>query len=202
MELNGLARQLIWGTDEDTGKLITTNKDFGDTGVASIDIKTAKGATTANITGLNPTVTKVYGSNTIGESEIGVENISVTVGANDVPFGIASALMGLIEDTENGGYKKAEKALFHGGLIVQTNHGNDKAYIAFPYGTWTAGAGLNLQTDAANPVTVHDSFTFSPQARPEDGLLYQMFVDDGTNANFSYEKMLTYIIDGYKPASK
>ena len=59
-----------------------------------------------------------------------------------------------------------------------------------------------MQTDAASPVTVHDSFTVTPQARPTDNLLYQIFVGD-TNTDPAWkneESMLEYIINGFHKA--
>ena len=60
-----------------------------------------------------------------------------------------------------------------------------------------------MQTDAASPVTVHDSFTVTPQARPTDNLLYQIFVGDSDrdSAWKDEETMLEYIIDGFQKAT-
>lgn len=207
MEFNGFSRAIIAPLD-DSGKFITVDefKKYGkykDKGIFQADMETSKGTTQGNITGLNPTVTKVYGSNTVAEVETGVENPSVTLGTNDMPFEISSLLQGLVKDEDHGGYKRADKSLFHGALIlISSSHGHD-AYYSFPFGTFTAGSGVNLQTDAASPVTVHDSFTFSPQARPSDNLLYQISVaDTKVDPNFKDEEsLLEYIIDGLGSAS-
>lgn len=79
MELNGFARALI-APEDDNAKLKTLDefKKYGQykaQGVFQADLQTARGTTQSNITGLNPTLTKVYGSNTTAESEVGVENI-------------------------------------------------------------------------------------------------------------------------------
>lgn len=60
-----------------------------------------------------------------------------------------------------------------------------------------------MQTDAASPVTVHDTFTVTPQARPTDNLLYQIFVGDPDRdpAWKNEEAMLAYIIDGFQQTS-
>lgn len=204
MELNGFARALIAPLDDNAKlKELAEFKQYGrykDKGVFQADLQTAKGTTQSNITGLNPTVTKVYGSNAAAETEVGVENISCTFAANDMPFEISSLLQGLTQDTTHGGYKRADKRIFKGAYIaISENHGFP-VYYAFPYCTFTAGSGVNLQTDTASPVTVHDSFTVTPQARPTDNLLYQIFVGDPTrDKHFTNEEaMLAYIIDGFQ----
>ena len=207
MELNGFARAIV-APEDDNAKLKTLDefKKYGQyktQGVFQADLQTAKGTTQSNITGLNPTITKVYGSNTTAESEVGVENISCTFAANDMPFDISSLMQGLVRDDTHGGYKRADKRLFKGAYIaISENHGFP-VYYAFPFCTFTPGTGMNLQTDAASPVTVHDSFTVTPQARPTDNLLYQIFVGDADRdpAWKNEETMLEYIIDGFQKAT-
>lgn len=207
MELNGFARAIV-APEDDNAKLKTLDefKNYGQyktQGVFQADLQTAKGTTQSNITGMNPTITKVYGSNTTAESEVGVENISCTFAANDMPFDVASLMQGLVKDETHGGYKRADKRLFKGAYIaISENHGFP-VYYAFPYCTFTPGSGVNMQTDAASPVTVHDSFTVTPQARPSDNLLYQIFVGDADRdaAWKDEETMLEYIIDGFQKAT-
>ena len=207
MELNGFERAIVAPEDNNaTLKTLDEFKKYGKyktQGVFQADLQTAKGTTQSNITGLNPTITKVYGSNTTAETEVGVENISCTFAANDMPFDIASLMQGLVKDETHGGYKRADKRLFKGAYIaVSENHGFP-VYYAFPYCTFTPGTGVNMQTNAANPVTVHDTFTVTPQARPTDNLLYQIFVGD-TNTDPAWkseETMLEYIIDGFQKAT-
>lgn len=207
MELNGFARAII-APEGDDAKFIKVDefKNYGkykDKGIFQADLLTAKGTTQSNITGMNPTITKVYGSNTVADSEVGVENISATFAANDMPFDISSLMNGMNQDKTHGGYKRDDKRLFKGAYIaISENHGFP-VYYAFPFCTFTPGSGVNLQTDAASPVTVHDSFTVTPQARPSDNLLYQIFVGDtDRDPNFkSEEDMLEYIVEGLKDST-
>ena len=193
MELNGFERALI-APEDDNAKLKTLDefKKYGQ--------YKAQGVFQA---GLNPTVTKVYGSNTTAESEVGVENISCTFAANDMPFDISSLMQGLTKDEAHGGYKRADKRLFKGAYIAISENHVFPVYYAFPYCTFTSGSGVNMQTDTASPVTVHDSFTVTPQARPTDNLLYQIFVGDSTRDTVwkNEETMLAYIVDGFQQAS-
>lgn len=207
MELNGFARALIAPEDDNARlKSVDEFKKYGRykaQGIFQADLQTAKGTTQSNITGLNPTIQKVYGSNTVAESEVGIENISATLAVNDMPFDISSLLQGMYKDETHGGYKRADKRLFKGAYIaISENHGFP-VYYAFPYCTFTPGTGVNMQTDAASPVTVHDTFTVTPQARPTDNLLYQIFVGDLDRdpAWKSEEAMLAYIVDGFQQTS-
>lgn len=207
MELNGFARALIAPEDDNARlKSVDEFKKYGrykTQGIFQADLQTAKGTTQSNITGLNPTIQKVYGSNTAAESEVGIENISATLAVNDMPFDISSLLQGMYKDETHGGYKRADKRLFKGAYIaISENHGFP-VYYAFPYCTFTPGTGVNMQTDAASPVTVHDTFTVTPQARPADNLLYQIFVGDPDRdpAWKNEEAMLAYIVDGFQQTS-
>lgn len=207
MELNGFARALIAPEDDNARlKSVDEFKKYGrykTQGIFQADLQTAKGTTQSNITGLNPTIQKVYGSNTAAESEVGIENISATLAVNDMPFDISSLLQGMYKDETHGGYKRADKRLFKGAYIaISENHGFP-VYYAFPYCTFTPGTGVNMQTDAASPVTVHDTFTVTPQARPTDNLLYQIFVGDPDRdpAWKNEEAMLAYIVDGFQQTS-
>lgn len=194
-QYNGLADITVWLTDEQ-GKLKVT-KEFGNTGVFTINLMSSAGATQFNMSGLNPTLQKVYGSNVLAEQQVGAAQPSITIGANDIPHKVSDLLIGLEADTNvKGGYASKNTKASMGGVIAHSN-GRSGAdyYIAFPLGTFTAG-NMNLQTDTNNPVSVHDAITFGAQARPSDGLLYERFYSD--DDEFDKEKMLTYIIDGYK----
>lgn len=203
MELDGFARAII-APEDTSGKLVMIDefKKYGryaSKGVFQADLQTARGTTQSNITGLNPSVQKVYGSNTVSDTKVGIENISCTFAAIDMPFDVSSIMKGLTKDHTHGGYKRADKRLFHGAYIaVSENHGFP-VYYAFPYVTVTPGSGVNMQTDTASPVTVHDTYTVTPQARPSDNLLYQIFVGDPDRdpAFKDEDTMLAYIIDGY-----
>lgn len=204
MELKGLSRAIIAPLDDKAQfKTIDEFKKYGkykDTGIFQADLETSKGVTQCNITGLNPTVTEVYGSNQVADNDIGVEKISITFGANDIPFEIDSLMTGLHADTEHGGYKRDDKRIFTGAFIAISDESHGfPVYMAFPFCTFTAGNAKNVATDAQNPSTVHDSFTISVKSRPSDRLMYQYFVGDSTfDPNFKGEEdILKYIIAGY-----
>lgn len=202
MELNGFSRAII-APEDDNGKFkeIKEFKNYGkykDLGLFQVDLQTSKGTTQSNISGMNPTVTAVYGSNTKAESETGSENPSIAFGANDLPWDIGSILKGMHYDETNGGYKRNDKSIFYGAYVaVSENHGFP-VYYSFPFCTFTAGSSENMGTDTQNAVTTHDTLTITPQARPSDNLLYQIFIGDTTrDKNWKDEMtMLKYIVEG------
>lgn len=199
MELKGLSDFVI-GMMTDKGKLIVGEEGLSETGLFKVDLSSSKGATQANITNLNPTVTKVYGSNSVAEQQVGVASPSVALAANDIPHLIYDKVMGMEADKTNTGMAvKFSKAALAGVIAHSTSlDGSVDAYMAFPLGVVTPG-DLALATDQENPTVVHDALTLAAQARPSDNLLYQKFYSD--DPEFDYEKMLAFIFDGYKVAT-
>ncbi|NVO88951.1 phage tail protein [Lactobacillus rhamnosus] len=202
MELRGLNDFVLALLDPSTGQIIADkDKGLSADGTFKVDLGSSKGATQANITGLAPTATKVYGSNQVAEQEVGSASPSVALAANDIPHLIYDKAVGMEADSVNGGYADKDGILCTGGVILhsQSPEGVD-AYLAFPMGIITPGE-LNLRTNTQNPVSVHDAMTLAVQARPSDALVYQKFYSD--DDNFDYQKMLAFIFPGYKaPAPK
>jgi hypothetical protein len=194
MELRGLASFIMWRYD-DSGKLIV-DATANNNGIFVVDLASSLGATQANITNMSTAPEKVYGSNAVAEQTVGVIQPSVALAANDIPHKTYDLYAGLQEDAVNGGMAAKSGLVTTGGLIIKSTDRTGKvdAYIAFPMGIYTAGE-LNLQTNQQNPTIVHDALTFSPQARASDQLVYQKFYSD--DDKFDYEKMLTFIANGY-----
>lgn len=209
MELQGLNDFIVWRYDSN-GKVIsdasngglvadgqigqvldpTSNKVFP--GLYKIDLASSKGATQANITGLAPSVNRVYGSNSMAEVNTGTEQPSVALAANDIPYQISDLLIGL-EKEKNGGYsRKGQPKQSLGGVIVHSYNTWKQIdfYFAFPMGVFIPGE-LNMQTNTENPTVVHDALTLNAQARGTDMLMYAKFYS--TETDFDYSKMITYI---------
>jgi Phage major tail protein. len=88
------ARLAIFKQNEET--IDTSNTTLGTAGVYTLDEKTAQGMTVGNITGLTPTMTKIYGSDMVVEtSGKGVGSVQATVGANDIPEDVIDAITGV-----------------------------------------------------------------------------------------------------------
>lgn len=192
----GLDSVKLWFSDAKANLDTTHTDEMGSTGVFTIDLLTSKGATAFNIANLSPSNTAVYGSDAMAEHLVGTAAPTITVSANDLPFGVSQLLMGAEKDETNGGYAlKGHGKQVTGGAIGITHWDGVKAYICFPFGLWTQNGGINLATSTNNPTVVHDSFQLAAQARPTDDLLEQMYMGD--QKNFTEDKMLQYIVQGY-----
>lgn len=161
-------------------------------GLFKIDMESSRGATQANISGLAPTVQRVYGSNHVAEVTVGSEQPSVALGANDIPHTVYDLLTGLVKDQFGGYARKGQTELVNGGFIAHSFNTNKKIdlYFAFPYGVFTPGE-LNMGTDTENPNVVHDALTFSAQTRGSDLLLFEKFYSN--ERDFDFTSMLKFI---------
>lgn len=211
MEITGLNDFIVWMYDQN-GKVITdpesggfsydgdkgkvfTQKDHKEVkGLFKVDLESSLGATQANITGLAPSVSRVYGSNYVAEVNTGAEQPSIALAANDIPHGVYDLLTGLSKDKQNaGGYARQGKAAtVNGGVIAHSynTHKNIDLYFAFPFGVFVPGE-LNMGTNTENPNVVHDALTLNVQARGKDLLLYEKFYSD--EPSFDFDQMIEFI---------
>ena len=211
MEITGLNDFIVWMYDQN-GKVITdpesggfsydgdkgkvyTQKDHKEVkGLFKVDLESSLGATQANITGLAPSVSRVYGSNYVAEVNTGAEQPSIALAANDIPHGVYDLLTGLSKDKQNtGGYARQGKAVpVNGGVIAHSynTHKNIDLYFAFPFGVFVPGE-LNMGTNTENPNVVHDALTLNAQARGKDLLLYEKFYSD--EPSFDFDQMIEFI---------
>ena len=206
MEITGLEDFVLWTYDKDGNVNTDTNgfvydgnkgKVFDDEnkeikGLFKVDLASSYGATQANITGLAPTVNRVYGSNAMAEVNVGAEQPSIALAANDIPHQVYDLLTGLKLDEHKGYARKGQANPTIGGVIAHTHntHKNIDLYVAFPMGTFVPG-DLNMGTNTENPNVVHDALTLNAQARGTDSLLYEKFYSDETG--FSLGEMYKYI---------
>ena len=209
MEITGLNDIIVWMYDKD-GKVITDPSAGGFTydgdkgkvytvkdkteikGLFKIDLASSYGATQANITGLAPSVNRVYGSNYVAEVNTGAEQPSIALAANDIPHVIYDLLTGLKKD-QFGGYTRQGKATpTTGGVLAHSynTHKGTDLYFAFPMGTFIPGE-LNMGTNTENPNDVHDALTLNAQARSTDLLLYEKFYSD--EKDWDFDKMVSYV---------
>lgn len=208
MEITGLNDFIVWMYDKD-GNVITDpdsggfpyDGDKGKVftksgqeikGLFKVDLQSSLGATQANITGLAPSVNRVYGSNFVAEVNSGAEQPSIALAANDIPHGVYDLLTGLKKD-QNGGYaRKGQVESATGGVIVHSynTHKSVDMYMAFPMGSFVPGE-LNMGTNTENPNVVHDALTLNAQARGKDQLLYEKFYSD--EEGFDVDQMIQFI---------
>ena len=211
MEITGLNDFIVWmyGPDGnvitdptaggfsyegDKGKVYTQKDHTEVKGLFKVDLQSSLGATQANITGLAPTVTRVYGSNYVAEVNTGAEQPSIALAANDIPHSVYDLLTGLSKDKQNaGGYaRQGKSAPVNGGVIAHSynTHKNIDLYFAFPFGVFVPGE-LNMATNNENPTVVHDALTLNAQARGTDTLLYEKFYSD--EQGFDFDQMIRFI---------
>jgi hypothetical protein len=218
MEITGLNDFIVWMYDKDgnvitdpnaggfpydgdKGKVYTQTGHEEIKGLFKVDLQSSLGATQANITGLAPSVSRVYGSNYVAEVNTGTEQPSIALAANDIPHAVYDLLTGLSKDTQNaGGYARQGKAgAVNGGVIAHSynTHKNIDLYFAFPFGVFIPGE-LKMATNTQNPTVAHDALTLNAQARSTDTLLYEKFYSD--EPSFDFDQMIQFIT-GATPAA-
>ena len=194
----GVKSAIMGILDGSTGQLIADEKKgLSASGIFIADLQTAMGITSANITGLAATISKIYGSDAVADSSVGIPAPQVALGANNFPHVIQDKITGM-EIGDDGSATSYTRQLPSVPLIVKTTAvGTGKAiYFAFFDNTVVRGEA-NLQTNNASEQRVADALTFSANARVKDGANYKLFYED--QEGFDYDKMLAEIFPGYKP---
>lgn len=187
------ARLAIFKRD-DSEKIDLANTAIGSTGVYKLDEKTAQGMTVGNITGLAPTMTKIYGSDMVVEtSGKGVGSIQATVGANDIPEDIIDAITGV--DNSKGFSVVTSDTRAPYSIIEFVTHGrlNNVLHFALLKGTF----GLeehNMQTNTEAEHLVPDSLTFTGVNRQADKAAYAK--GDEANKTFKIDEWNKFIFPG------
>lgn len=191
-------KSAILGIVNETGTLVTDEKTgLSATGIYEVNLQTSKGVTQANITGLSPQITKIYGSNAVADSSIGIPAPQVALGANDIPHVIVDKVTGM-EIGEDGSATNKASMLPSVPLIVESSAVRDGKSIYFAFFDTTVVRGEeNLQTNNTAEVRQIDNLTFSANARASDGANYKIFYAD--SEGFDKEKMLQEVFPGYAP---
>lgn len=184
---------------QDTEKIDLTNKAIGTTGVFNLNASTAQGMTVGNITGLAPTMTKIYGSDMVVEtSGKGTGSITATVGANDIPENVIDAITG-VDNSKGFSVVTSDTRAPYSALEFVT-HGrlNNVLHLALVKGTF----GLeehNMQTNTDTEQLAADSLTFTAVNRSSDKVAYAK--GDEANTAFKLDDWMKFIFPGYTPSS-
>lgn len=184
---------------DDTETIDLTNTAIGTTGVYVLDATTSQGMTVGNITGLAPTMTKIYGSDMVVEtSGKGTGSITATIGANDIPEDIIDALTGV--DNSKGFSVVTSDTRAPYSAIEFVTHGrlNNVLHLALVKGTF----GLedhSMQTNTDTEQLAADSLTFTAVNRSSDKVAYAK--GDEANTNFKVSDWMKFIFPGYTPSS-
>lgn len=166
----------------DAQENVIKKQEFGTDGIFDIDAETSKGATQANITGLAPQTTRIWGSNkSVAVSSRGSGQVSVTIGANSIPANIVSILTGMKRDEKTGAYvlgshNRAPYAVME---AISTDEDTGKpVHFAVLKGMF-APEEKSLQTNNENEQRTVDQLTFTGINRISDELIYaNMFESD------------------------
>jgi len=187
------ARLAIFKQNEET--IDTSNTTLGTAGVYTLDEKTAQGMTVGNITGLTPTMTKIYGSDMVVEtSGKGVGSVQATVGANDIPEDVIDAITG-VDNTQGFSVVTSDTRAPY-SVIEFITHGrmNNILHFALLKGTF----GLeehNMQTNTESENLAPDSLTFTGVNRQSDKAAYAK--GDEANDSFKIDDWDKFIFPGY-----
>lgn len=183
---------------KDAEKVDLTNKAIGATGVYKLDEKTAQGMTVGNITGLAPTMTKIYGSDMVVEtSGKGVGSVQATVGANDIPEDIIDAITGV--DNSKGFSVVTSDTRAPYSIIEFVTHGrlNNVLHFALLKGIFSLEEH-NMQTNTESEQLAPDSLTFTGVNRQSDKAAYAK--GDEANETFEVDEWEKFIFPGYTPS--
>lgn len=163
----GLNSWLIARIDSKTHTVITDSSKGGLTtncnvpGVFRVDLNSAGGATQANISNLQGTITKTYGSNAVARAAAGTPEPTVALGANGVPFDVIQKVTGMIQNSDGSYTRTAAAEINHCALLIDSNDWDgNHAYVGFYDGTVTMG-NTNIQTNNQSERITADSLTFT-----------------------------------------
>lgn len=191
MAVVGLQTTYVGIKDEDGNVIVGVDKGgVSETGVYEIDTSKKKGnlgATTANITGLSGTLTKVYGNDALVDVSNPPSAPSVALTYNQVNVAVKQALLG--RKLVNGGYVDTDDTI-ESALIVKSHDEieNKAIYFAFPRGVFNeTQQNVQSNTDTAQTRET-EQMTFTALASPTLGNKTFKIYYEGAQ-NFSLKKM-------------
>lgn len=191
MAVVGLQATYVGIKDEDGNVIVGVDKGgVSETGVYEIDTSKKKGnlgATTANITGLSGTLTKVYGNDALVDVSNPPSAPSVALTYNQVNVAVKQALLG--RKLVNGGYVDTDDTI-ESALIVKSHDEieNKAIYFAFPRGVFNeTQQNVQSNTDTAQTRET-EQMTFTALASPALGnKTFKIYYESAQN--FSLKKM-------------
>lgn len=191
MAVVGLQTTYVGIKDEDGNVIVGVDKGgVSETGVYEIDTSKKKGnlgATTANITGLSGTLTKVYGNDALVDVSNPPSAPSVALTYNQINVAVKQALLG--RKLSNGGYVDTDDTV-ESALIVESHDEieNKAIYFAFPRGVFNeTQQNVQSNTDTAQTRET-EQMTFTALASPALGnKTYKIYYEGAKD--FSMKKM-------------
>lgn len=168
-------------------------------GIYEMNAGSVLGVLSAAITGMAPTVNKIYGSDVqVDISGQGVGNISVTFAANNIPMDVESIITGYTKNSMGGWYLDNTSRAPYGALdLVASNRDGQPIHIAFLKGRF-APAEKTLTSNNDSPQWSTDSLTFSAISRNNTDLrAVTRYIEDGTTIKL--DDILKDVFMGYTP---
>lgn len=191
MAVVGLQTTYVGIKDEDGNVIVgVDNGGVSETGVYEIDTSKKKGnlgATTANITGLSGTLTKVYGNDALVDVSNPPSAPSVALTYNQVNVAVKQALLG--RKLVNGGYVDTDDTVESALIVASHDEIENKAiYFAFPRGVFNeTQQNVQSNTDTAQTRET-EQMTFTALASPALGnKTYKIYYEGAKD--FSMKKM-------------
>lgn len=159
MAIVGLKMVRIAQVDPLTQAIVPKEKSVLGTDVLEIDERFF-GTKTANITGIEGSLTKVHGNNVQMDGIVGGAAPAVALAINNLEFSISQGLVGRVPDGK-GGYDKANPK-FHFALSIESESIDRKESVYFNFGNGIFTAPTqNIGTDTENQTREDDNLTFT-----------------------------------------
>lgn len=146
-------------------------------GIYTVTPESDGGMVTANITGLSPSINRLWGGDQMVAVSIGKAQPSVSFATNFLNFDVLNRLVGA---TQNGDSYTLDGGRVPAALdLISTSAINQKAYhFGFFRGYFTRG-DVNLQTNTENQTRGTDQLTFTPFDNKDGHIGVTMIAEKG-----------------------
>lgn len=153
--------------DRATGKAIPDAIPGADAnGIYKVTTAIDGGVSQAQLSGLAPSITRIYGNNAIADISVGKSQPSVQFTTNFLNHKVAAAVLGRESDGKGGFDLEGKPVDLAMEIVSQTVRGG-AVHFGFFDGYMTMG-DLDLQTNNENESRVNDPLTFTPIANDEE----------------------------------
>ena len=190
--VKGLRMALI---NPETMQVITGEDGFSESGIFDAQGRVAKGLSEANITGLAPSITKVWGNDQLQDQSVGKSQPSVATNFNDLPHEILEKALGEESDGKGGFMDNASGVLPHIAMdIISSDLLGNVVHYCFYDGNMTQG-DKTIQTSNENQTRAADALTFSPLAGTNGHMMKTYY---GVDKGFTDAALIAEIFPGAK----
>lgn len=159
MAIVGLTMVRIAQVDPLTQAIVPKEKSVLGTDILEIDERFF-GTKTANITGIEGSVTKTFGNNVQMDAMVGGAAPAIALDINNLGFDISQGLIGRVSDGKGGYDTIGSKPHFAVSVESQTIDRKESVFFNFGNGVFTAPT-QNIGTDTENQTREDDNLTFT-----------------------------------------